>query len=119
MAREQPNSGGGKDLASLVYDFMKNNQDIMVKDSINRNADQNEKIGLEDTARAIAYGVEEALKQKFQAIINGTGLQFAVTGTMSIATVGVPTAVAGTLIMTGGGTNDVARVTGLTYDFNK
>jgi len=68
MARQFPDSGGGKDLASVVYDFMRSNTDIIKKESLKNAKDpkKNERIALEDLAGAIAYGVEVALEQKFK-----------------------------------------------------
>ena len=74
MAREKAGSTGGKALAAKVLVFITKNKTDMKTGSTNREASQNEQIGDEDLANAIAYAVEQALADQTVLIDAKAGL---------------------------------------------
>jgi len=91
MARKGPETSGGALLASKIADFIKANTQAM-KDSGSKDAVKNETVGINDTAAAIAYGIEQFMKQQFIVPNPAAGMTLAAA----------PPAVTGTISLTGG-----------------
>jgi hypothetical protein len=91
MARKGPETAGGALLASKIADFIKANTQAM-KDGGSKDAAKNETAGINDTAAAIAYGIEQFMKQQFIVPNPASGMTLAAA----------PPAVTGTISLTGG-----------------
>ena len=61
MARKEPSTTGGKLLALDILDILKANVDDMKANGGGRDAAENEKIGSEDMANAIAAAIEKVM----------------------------------------------------------
>jgi len=89
MPRKRATSLGGSDLASKVLDFIKDNKDDMKSNSGARDAAENETIGDEDLANAIAFAVQEALAEQTVVLESKAG----VAGQFVVAAVPAPVVV--------------------------
>jgi len=63
MARQTPETSGGKLLASDIKGFIQANIEEMKKSK--DDAATNEKVGIEDISNAIAFGIEKVMKNLF------------------------------------------------------
>ena len=61
MPNKTATTTGGKLLAKEVLSFMQDNIDAMKSDGANRDAEKNEKQGIEDIANAIAFAIEKVM----------------------------------------------------------
>jgi len=73
MARQAAGSAGGKTIYNTVLSMIRANVNDMKSRAKDRTAEENERIGEEDLANAIAHAVEEALKEQVVLLTADTG----------------------------------------------